>query len=143
MTSARRCSIGRLAVDSGVLMAHVRDRPSLRESIEITTPSGNRYRWGDDEDSPANVPSGERFSDTMPGGFAEHEAVLPRKASVDYADLERLSTITRYDAAGGVIWQGRLERAPKVSGDQMAISPSAVGWQAHLEDDKSASMIYR
>ena len=78
----------------------------------------------------------------MPGGFAEHEAVLPRKASVDYADLERLSTLTRYDASGGVIWQGRFERAPKVSGDQMAISPSAVGWQAHLEDDKSATMVY-
>lgn len=124
-------------------MAHVRDRPSLRESVEIETPSGNRYRWGDDEDKADNVPSGERFSDTMPGGFAEHDAVLPRKASVDYADLERLSTLTRYDASGGIIWQGRLERAPKVSGDQIAISPSAVGWQAHLEDDKSAREIYR
>ena len=39
-------------------------------------------------------------------------------------------------------WQGRLERAPRVSGDQMAVSPAAVGWQAHLEDDKSAVEIY-
>lgn len=124
-------------------MAHVRDRPSLREGVEITTPSGNRYRWSDDEDSPANVPSGERYANTMPGGFSEHDAVLPRKANIDYADLERLSTITRYDASGGIVWQGRLERAPKVSGDQMAISPSAVGWQAHLDDDKSAHCLYQ
>lgn len=121
---------------------HVRELPSLRESVVVTTPSGMQYRWADDERRADFIPSGQRFADTMPGGFSEHDAVLPRKTSIDYADLERLSTLTRYDASGGIIWQGRLERAPKVSGDQMAISPSAVGWQAHLEDNRSASIIY-
>lgn len=124
-------------------MAHIRDLPSLRESVVITTPSGKRFRWADDEFRPVDVPSGERWSDTMPGGFETHDATLPRKPAVDYSDLDRLSTLTRYDASGGIIWQGRLERAPRVSGDQVAISPSAVGWQAHLEDDKSVQMVYR
>jgi hypothetical protein len=123
-------------------MAHARDRPPLRESTEIITPSGKHYRWADDEHRAENVPSGERWSDVMPGGFETFDATLPRKPGTDYSDLERLSTLTRYDASGGIIWQGRLERAPRVSGDQIAISPSAVGYQAHLEDDKSVREIY-
>jgi hypothetical protein len=124
-------------------VAHVRDRPSLRESNELVTPSGRRYRWASDEPDAANRPRDERYSDIMPGGYETADAVLPRKPGVDYSDLERLTRWTKYDASGGVIWQGRLERAPRVSGDQIAISPSAVGYQAHLEDDKSARAIFR
>ena len=29
--------------------------------------------------------------------------------------------------------EARLERAPRSSGDKMAVSPSGPGWQAHLE----------
>jgi hypothetical protein len=123
-------------------VAHVRDRPPLRESTEIVTPSGKRYRWASDEPQAENVPRDERWSDIMPGGFETLDQTLPRKPSIDYSDLERLSRITRYDASGNVIWQGRLERAPRVSGDQMAISPSAVGYQAHLEDDKSIQTVF-
>jgi hypothetical protein len=124
------------------VVAHVRDRPPLRESTEVVTPSGKRYRWASDEPQAENVPRDERWSDIMPGGFETLDQTLPRKPSIDYSDLERLSRITRYDASGNVIWQGRLERAPRVSGDQMAISPSAVGYQAHLEDDKSVKEVY-
>jgi hypothetical protein len=123
-------------------MAHVRETPPLRETTEIVTPSGTRYRWASDEYRAADIPTGDRWSDTMPGGYETHDVTLPRKPGIDYSDLERLSTITRHSASGEIIWQGRLERAPRVSGDQVAISPSAVGWQAHLEDDKSARMIY-
>jgi len=124
-------------------MAHVRDRPSLHESTEIITPSGKRYRWAADEPRAENVPSGDRWSDTMPGGYETFDATFARRPDVDYSDLERLSRVTRYDASGGVIWQGRLERAPRVSGDQISISPSAVGYQAHLDDDKSVKVIHR
>jgi hypothetical protein len=124
-------------------MAHVRERPPLRESNELVTPSGKRYRWSSDEPNAENRPRDERWSDIIPGGFETADATLPRKPEIDYSDLERLTRWTRYDASGGVIWQGRLERAPRVSGDQVAISPSAVGYQAHLEDDKSVRMIFR
>jgi hypothetical protein len=123
-------------------MSRIREKPPLFESTEVITPSGKRYRWAADEPRAENVPRDERWSDIMPGGFETLDQTLPRKPSIDYSDLERLSRITRYDASGNVIWQGRLERAPRVSGDQMAISPSAVGYQAHLEDDKSAKVIY-
>jgi hypothetical protein len=123
-------------------MSRIREKPPLFESTEVVTPSGKRYRWAVDEPRAENVPRDERWSDIMPGGFETLDQTLPRKPSIDYSDLERLSRITRYDASGNVIWQGRLERAPRVSGDQMAISPSAVGYQAHLEDDKSVQEVF-
>jgi hypothetical protein len=79
----------------------------------------------------------------MPGGFENWSATLPRKPGVDYADLERLSTITVRGAGGGVAGEYRLDSVPRTSGDQMAVSPQAVGWQAHLDDDKFAGGIYR
>ena len=74
----------------------------------------------------------------MPGGFEQATLTLPRKPAREYArprpahHPHLLRPRRRRRVAG------RLERAPRVSGDQMAVSPAAVGWQAHLEDDKSA-----
>lgn len=123
-------------------MAHVRERPPLRTSIEVETPSGKRYRWAENEPQPENVPSGVRWSDTMPGGFESMDCVLPRKSGVDYSDLEQLSTLRVRGASGDIAGEYRLERSPRTSGEQMAISPGAVGWQAHLEDNKSAREVY-
>lgn len=124
-----------------VIIPSVRELPPLRLTHLIVTPSGKATRWAHDEPNPIYVPSGERFSDTMPGGFETSDAVLPRKSNSDSSDLEPFSTWTIYGAGGQLVWEGRLERAPRASGDQMSVSPSAVGYQAHLDDDKSAQMI--
>jgi hypothetical protein len=123
-----------------ILVPSVREMPPLRLHHLIETPSGRFFRWSEDEPNPANVPSNARFSDTMPGGYESAEATLPRKPGTEFPDLERLSTWHIYGAGGQKAWEGRIERAPRQSGDQVAISPSAVGWQAHLDDDKSAVM---
>lgn len=86
--------------------------------------------------------SGLKFGDAMPGGFDACDLVLPRKPNIDYSDLERLSTLTVHGAGGGVAGQYRLERAPRVSGNEMSVAPNCVGWQAHLEDDKSVQEVY-
>lgn len=114
----------------------VRERPPLRVTHSIETPSGRMARWAEDEPRAENIPSDLRFSDTMPGGFERCEASLPRQPARDFPDLERLSTWRVHDAAGEIVSETRLERAPRVSGDRMAISPAAVGLQAHLEDTK-------
>lgn len=119
----------------------VRELPPLRHTVEAETPHGRFSRWASDEPAPENIPSGVRHSSTMPGGYESMDAVLPRKPGVDYPDLERLTTLRVRDAAGESVGEYRLERAPRTSGDQMAVSPSAVGWQAALEDDKSAQLI--
>lgn len=123
-------------------MISVRELPPLRHSIEVQTPSGSAFRWAADEPGPENVPSGVRHSSTMPGGFENFDCTLPRNPARDYPDLERFSTIVVRHCGGEVVSETRLERAPRTSGDQMAVSPSGVGLQAHLEDNKSASMIY-
>lgn len=121
----------------------VRERPPLRLHVGLETPSGRHYRWAGDEPKPENVFSGLRHSSTMPGGYETCDGELPRKPGTDYGDMERLSTLHLYGAGGEKAGEYRLERAPKVSGDRLAISPSAVGLQAYLEDDKSVRAIYR
>ena len=120
----------------------IRELPPLRLHIEAITPSGRYYRWGSDEPNAENIFSGLRFSSTIPGGFESMDCVLPRKPGVDYKDLERLSTIRVIGPGGDVAWEGRLERTPQTSGEQMTITASCVGWQAHLEDNKDAKEIY-
>lgn len=123
-------------------MLLLRESPPLRTHVTAVSPSGRHYRWGHDEPNAANVPNGERFSDTMPGGFESLDVTLPRKSGTDYSDLTSLSTLQIRGASGDIAGEYRLERSPSTSGDQMAISPSAVGKQAHLEDNKSAKEIY-
>src|SRR5262249_48871066 len=104
-------------------------------------PTGNHYRWAGDAANAHDIPSGVTSSSTMPGGFDQFTANLPRRPGTDYADLEPFSTITERSALGDIVGEYRLERTPKTSGDQMVVSPAAVGWQAHLDDDQSASLI--
>ncbi len=127
---------------SVVIIPSVRELPPLRISHLIETPSGRFFRWGADESNPANVPSGERFSDTMPGGFETSDATLPRKVGESTPDLEPFSTWNIYGAGGELVWEGRIERSPRSSGDQVSVTPAGVGLQAALDDDKSARAVY-
>jgi hypothetical protein len=120
----------------------VRELPPLRHHVDAIAPNGRHYRWADDEPDAQNVPGNLRWGSTMPGGYESCDCVLPRKPGVDYADLERLTTLRIIGAGGGVFGEYRLERTPQTSGDQMAISPSAVGWQAHLDDNKGVSIVF-
>jgi hypothetical protein len=122
-------------------MIQIRERPPLRRHWLLNTPTGRRYRWGEDEPQAENIPSGFVDTDTMPGGFDTCDGTLPRRPGVDYADLEPMSTLRSIGAGGEIVSEYRLERIPQVSGDEMSISPSAVGWQAALEDDKSVQLL--
>ena len=120
----------------------VREKPRLALHAIIETPGGNRYRHAIDEPSAENIPSGQKFGDSMPGGFDQCEYALPRKPGVTYQDLERLSTIYIKGTGGEPAGEYRLERTPRTSGTERSISVQGVGYQAHLEDDKSAREIY-
>lgn len=120
----------------------VRERAPLKLHATIKPPTGPNYRWGSDEWKPQNIPSNLTFSTTMPGGFENCSMVLPRRTEIAYQDLQEFETIAIRGAGGQIAWEGRLERTPRSSGDQLAISPGAVGWQSHLDDNKSARMIF-
>jgi PKD repeat protein len=141
-TAEQTLIVAALNPDVPAQTIRVRERPPLRVSSEIVTPSGRRYRWSPAERDAANVATGLRWSSVMPGGWESADVTLARHPGVDYADLERLSTWRILDATGGTVGEYRLERAPRTSGDQMAISPSAVGWQAALTDDDTLQAVY-
>ena len=120
----------------------IREMTPLRLHASITIDSGRQYRWGLDEPLPENVMSGLTFSSTMPGGYENCACVLARQANRDYDDLEEFATLTILGIGGQIASQTRLEQIPRASGDRMAISPAAVGWQAHLTDNQNARGIY-
>lgn len=129
-------------LEHGFRFGRVREKPPLRLDIDIESPDGRHTHWSDTEPSADRAPSALRCSSTMPGGFESLDVVLARKSDLRAHDLERLSTVTVHGAGGEIAWQGRLERAPSTSGEQMSVSPGCVGWQAHLEDDKAVTEVY-
>lgn len=120
----------------------VHSRPPLRLHASIVMPNGRIARWGADEHRAENVLSNLAFSSTMPGGFESCSCVLPRQPGLDYQDLEEFATVTVAGSGGQVAWEGRIERTPRTSGDSHTVSPNLSGWQSHLDDDKTARMIY-
>ena len=130
-----------IEVSSPSLVRITREPPPTRVHVAVTTPTGRHYRWARDEPRGENVPSGLRWSTTAPGGFETADAVLPRSPRRDYDDLKPLSDLRVLGAGGRVAGEYRLEGKPVTSGDQMAVSPSAVGWQANLSDNGTASLL--
>lgn len=131
-----------LAAQNTPGFGRILEKPPLRLMYDITTPDGWHTRWADDErKNPANVPAGVTFGDAMPGGFDTFTATLPRLPEVDYPDLARFSNIRALGIGSQVAGEYRLTGSPRVSGDQMTISPEAEGWQAHLEDNGDAILL--
>jgi type II secretory pathway pseudopilin PulG len=120
----------------------VREKPSLNQSVMVTTPTGKVYRWGEDDPVPEKTFHSLTYGSGMPGGFDQMTATLPRKSGVDYSDLELFSNIQIYSAGGEVTGEYRLDSAPVTAGNDFIITPNAVGWQASLEDEKNAAMVY-
>lgn len=123
------------------MITRIQELPRLGTAIYARTPSGRRYRWGEDEPDPENRPTGTLFGSGMPGGDQQLQVSLPRKSDVDYADLDRFTEIEVEDAAGDKVWSGYLERAARVSGDRLEVSPDAIGWQGYLEDEQGINLL--
>lgn len=123
-------------------MLSVRERPPLRLMVSVKTPAGPAYRWGADDPRAANKPQGLTFSTAMPGGFDQMSCTLERDPRLAYPDLQELADVQVLGPGGDVAWEGRLEEFPDTAGDQAQVSPQCVGYQAHLDDDNSASEIY-
>jgi hypothetical protein len=120
----------------------VRERMPLRLHATVETPSGLRRRWAPDERKPDYALNLGPFSNTIPGGFEQASATLARKIAQELPDIEELSTVTIRGVGGEIAWQGRLEGSPRTWGDQSSVQPALVGWQAHLDDNNTARMIY-
>jgi hypothetical protein len=120
----------------------VREKPSLNQSVMVTTPTGKVYRWGEDDPVPEKTFHSLTYGSGMPGGFDQMTATLPRKRGVDYSDLELYSNIQIHSAGGEVVGEYRLDSAPVTAGNDFVITPNAVGYQAALEDRKDCAEIF-
>lgn len=123
-------------------MLRVQERPPLRLSVNIETPSGRHARWGADDPLAANQPQQLTFSTVMPGGFDQMSCTLQRDPRRHWPDIEELSDIKVRDAGSEIVWEGRQEALPDDGGSQAQLTPQAVGYQSHLDDDSSAREIY-
>lgn len=123
-------------------MLLVRERPPTRLTVNIDTPDGHHARWAADDPAAGNQPHGLTFATAMPGGFTDGSCILQRDPKRAYVDLEELSDVSVEGVGGLVAWEGRLEQLPSVGGSQAQVTPTCVGWQAHLDDDSSVVMVY-
>lgn len=121
----------------------VRERPPLWLATRLTPVTGyNSKRWSGDEPNAADRIQDQVITTSIPGGFDTMTGTLPRRPGIDYGDLGRFSDGLVYGAGGRVAWHGRLSDAPRVSGDEMSVTPGAVGYKDHLEDNQRASMVF-
>lgn len=123
-------------------ITYVRESAPLRLTADVESPTGRHYRWAGDSPKSYRVPSSLSFSTTVPGGFESLTANLKRRPGEDYADLTSFSNVRIAGAGAELAWEGRIEGSPRSSGDDMSVTPNAVGWQAALEDDQTAAMPY-
>ncbi len=104
-------------------------------SLSVLNPSGKKARWAEDEPDSANVLSDLEPGDEMPGGDKDMTGTLARDPRRGWDDIEAYADLVLKLSSGEVIWEGFLDKAPDVSGDQMSITPAALGNQAILEDN--------
>lgn len=125
-------------------MVLVMERPPLALEVGIETPDGMFARWGaDDQARPENQPQGLSLSTAMPGGFDTAGCTLARDPRRAYPDAKPLSKFQARGLGGGTVaWEGRLEQLSDTGGNTSALTPQAVGYQAALDDDNSAAMIF-
>lgn len=115
--------------------------PDDRLSMVVSHPDGTQTRWADDETDVAQVPADLSFATTVPGGFKALSCNLLR----DLAARGReglFDDIAVHGPGEDIRWQGRLQQMPASTDSGGRVTPQAVGWSAHLEDDATFREVY-
>jgi hypothetical protein len=115
--------------------------PDDRLAVSVTHPDGSTTTWGPDEVDAGMVPVDLSFQTSMPGGFKGMTCNLLR--GLDAPSREGLfDTVEVIGPGGQVRWEGRLQQMPASTDGGGRVTPQAVGWSAHLDDDATAREIY-
>jgi mannan endo-1,4-beta-mannosidase len=109
--------------------------PPDQLAIRLVTPNGTPHRWAGDEPLPQDVASAIEISDEMPGGYKEMSCTLARDPRGTWPDLSAYSDLQVDQPGGEPVFEGFLDKTPRASGDQVAVTPAALGHQAVLEDN--------
>jgi hypothetical protein len=120
-------------------VAVTREYPPDRLAVRIDAPNGYSNRWAEDEHLAQNVLSNIELEDEMPGGDKSLSGVLARDPRFNWQEMEAYAEMRCYNPLMDV-FEGFMDKAPDVSGDQMSITPAALGYQAILEDDRGEAI---
>lgn len=121
-------------------VALLREMPPTQVALRIDAPSGQSARWAEDEPLAENSLSDWEHSTEIPGGYKDAQCSLGRSPQVDFRDIEAFGEAKAYISGVEPIFEGSLDKAPNISGDQPSISPTFLGYQALLDDDQGAQV---
>jgi hypothetical protein len=114
-------------------------RPPLGLIPEVVDPNGTRYRW--DSVSARDTPQSFGFRTLRGTGFADMPGLtLARRIDQDYADVQLLHDFNLIGEEGSVAYEGRISADPRSFDAGHTITPQAVGWMAHAQDEKFADV---
>ena len=111
---------------------------SDRLSLSVTHADGHITRWAGDEPDADRVLADLEFSTSIPGGFKSLSCGLLRSLT-PRADERLFDDVRVYGPGNRTAWEGRMAQFPRTN---TQVVPGAVGWSAHLEDDRSFRALY-
>jgi hypothetical protein len=109
----------------------------LWAACELEYADGRSQRFGPDERDPGDVPHDLQHDSSMPGGWADGSAVLPRPPDL-VADDAKLFSGGRFYGAEGTFYEGRIKATPQVGANEVRLELE--GWSASLDDDETLQM---
>ena len=116
--------------------------PPTRLAILVDAPDGTPNRWAEDEARAENIASDIEFSSEIPGGRKDFSCSLARDPQKSYPDLTPYGDIRISLPGGFKVWNGFMDKTPRVSGDQQSITPTGLGYQSVLEDNQAVQIIF-
>lgn len=111
---------------------------SDRLALSVTHADGRTTRWAGDEPAGEHVLQDLEFSTAVPGGFKDLACSLLRDLT-PRSDEGLFDNVRVYGPGNQTAWEGRVAQLPRTN---TQLRPGAVGWSAHLEDDRSFREIY-
>jgi hypothetical protein len=114
---------------------------SSQISLVVTHANGGTTRWSAEEADARNLLQDLTFGTSAPGGFKDLSCSLLRDLNPG-RDEALFTKVQAIGSGGRVLWEGRMSQFPRQTGTAYSVSPGAVGYSAHLQDDPSFTEVY-
>jgi hypothetical protein len=110
--------------------------PPLELDVLLQDADGHQSILHSDTQGPADRPTNLRFTSRRGEGHATGSCELARRIDRDWPDLGLYDTVIFAGREGSTGWEGRLARPGRNMDQGHRITLEAVGWAAHLRDQK-------
>lgn len=111
-----------------------------RLAISVTHADGGVTRWGPDELDARDIAKSIGWRTAIPGGFKDFTCSLLRPGQRSYQDQALFDNVRCYGPGNETGFDGRAVMFPR--SEDGRVQPAAIGWAAHLEDNRAFREIY-